>query len=288
MKKQDLKNLLLINIAMLCVSTSGALGRYIDLPPPLTIWCRAGFALFFLALYCWWKRYPFRFSLTEHGLTIFLTGFLLTVHWVSYFYALQWSNVAIGMLSLFCYPMLTTLLEPLFFKTKLQRFHLLLGGIILLGIYFLVPSFDLKDGMTQGLLMGLLSAVSYAFRNLILKAKIVHFNGSSLMFYQMLIMLVLLSPVLFYYETAGVATQWPYILFLGLITTAVGHTLFLNSFKHFSISTASIMSSMQPIFGIIIAMIFLHEMPSWRSVIGGSLILLTVIIESRRSISKEQ
>ncbi len=287
MKNQDLRNIVLINFAMLCISTSGALGRYIDLPPPLTIWCRAAFALLFLGVFCWWKKYPLRFSLAKHGFLILLTGVLLTVHWVSYFYALQWSNVAIGMLSLFCYPILTTLLEPIFFKTKFQKIHLLLGGIILLGIYFLVPNFDLEDGMTQGLLMGLLSAVSYAIRNLILKAKIETFNGSSLMFYQMVVMLVLLFPVIFYYETATVTSQLPFLIFLGLITTAVGHTLFLNSFKHFSISTASIMSSMQPIFGIIIAMIFLQEMPSWRSLIGGTLILLTVIVESLRSVKSK-
>ena len=63
----------------------------------------------------------------------------MTTHWVTYFYALQWSNVAIGMLSLFTYPVITALLEPLILKTKFQKHHLILGFIVLIGVYFLAP-----------------------------------------------------------------------------------------------------------------------------------------------------
>jgi len=94
---------------------------------------------------------------------------------------------------------------------------------------------------------------------------------------------IILLPVLFFYNNENVTPQIPYIIFLGLVTTAIGHTLFLNSFNHFSVSTASIMASVQPIYGIIVAMLFLNEIPSGRSLIGGALILLTVVIESSRT-----
>ena len=141
---------------------------------------------------------------------------------------------------------------------------------------------DMNNRMTQGLLMGILSSVCYAIRNLILKTQIRSFNGSVLMFYQMAVMLLVLFPVVFLYDFSfsEVQRDLPYIIFLGLITTAVGHTLFLNSFKHFSVSTASIMSSVQPIYGILLAMFFLGEFPERRSIIGGILILSTVILES--------
>ena len=59
--------------------------------------------------------------------------------------------------------------------------------------------------------------------------------------------------------------------------------MMIHSLKHFSVATASIISSVQPIFGIIIAYIFVNEIPSVNTIIGGSLILLTVIVESVRS-----
>lgn len=283
MKSNNFQHILLLNFAMLCLSTSGVLGRLIQLPPPLIIWYRAFFALLFIGAFCWWKKYDFRFDVKEHGLTIFLSGVFMAGNFVCYFYALQWSNVAIGMLALFTFPVMTTLLEPLFFKTPFQIIHLLMAGMVLLGIYFLAPSFDMDNSMTQGLFIGLVAAFSWTLRNLLLKSKITRFNSSILMFYQLLVCAVILLPVLFIFPRETVSTQLPYLLFLGLVTTAIGHTLFLNSFNHFSVSTASIMSSVQPIFGIIVAMIFLSEIPSGRSLIGGSLILLTVVIESRRS-----
>ena len=283
MKNKQTQHLLLLNFGMLCLSTSGVLGRLIELPPPLIIWYRAFFALLFIGAFCWWKKYDFRFDVKEHGVTILLSGVFMAGNFVCYFYALQWSNVAIGMLALFTFPVMTTLLEPLFFKTKFQLMHLILAGMVLLGIYFLAPSFDMDNSMTQGLFIGLVSAFSWTLRNLLMKRKITAFNSSILMFYQLVVCALVLLPVLFIFEMEHVPSQIPYLLFLGLVTTAIGHTLFLNSFNHFSVSTASIMSSIQPIFGIIVAMLVLGEIPSGRSMIGGALILLTVVIESRRS-----
>ncbi|MEL6717544.1 MAG: DMT family transporter [Bacteroidota bacterium] len=283
MKNRRLFHLLELQLAMFCISTSGALGKYVTLPPPLTIWWRALLALFFIGLFCWWKGYSFQLKGTKNARTILFTGVLMAIHWVAYFYALHFSNVAIGMLSMFTYPAMTALLEPILLKTKFQSTQLLLASIVLLGIFFLVPEFSLDNSITQGVLMGLLSALAYSIRNVILKTKISDFNGSVIMFYQLVVTIVLLIPALFLYSSVQVPQFFGQIVLLGLVTTAIGHTLFLNTFKHFSVSTASIMSSMQPIYGILLGMIFLKEFPNWQSIIGGALILLTVILESRRA-----
>ena len=104
-----------------------------------------------------------------------------------------------------------------------------------------------------------------------------------LMFHQMMIVSVLLIPVLFFSDFSNLESQLPLVLLVALLTTVIGHTMILNSLKHFSVSTASIISSIQPIFGVIIAYIFVGEVPSLNTYIGGSLILLTVVIESIRS-----
>tara|TARA_R110000868_G_scaffold4211_14_gene26751 strand:- start:7250 stop:8128 length:879 start_codon:yes stop_codon:yes gene_type:complete len=280
--KLHLKHLLEINIAMLFISTSGALGRYIDLPVPVTIGLRALLALFFLLLYCKWKGISLVIQ-KKHLLTVLTSGLLMGLHWLTYFYALKLSNVAIGMISLFTYPILTAFLEPLLLKTKLQKAHLMLGLLVLLGIYFLVPSFDLENKYTVAVAVGVLSALFYALRNLILKTKVASYNGSMLMCYQMGVVGLLLFPTFFTVEFDRVINQWQGIAALSLITTAIGHTLFLNSFKHFSITTVSILSSVQPVFGIVIGTILLREIPTLNTVIGGVFILSSVVIESIRS-----
>ena len=103
------------------------------------------------------------------------------------------------------------------------------------------------------------------------------------MFFQLLIISIVLLPALFLYDTSNISTQFPYVIILALVTTAIGHTLFIQSLNHFKVSTASIIGSTQPIFGIIIAFFFLNEIPTWNTFFGGMLVLSTVVIESLRS-----
>ena len=159
----------------------------------------------------------------------------------------------------------------------------ILGAIVLLGIYILAPEFNLENNQLKGILFGLLSAVCYAIRVLILKGQVGRYNGTMLMLYQMVIICILLVPVTFFMDMSTITTQYPYVILLALVTTAIGHTLFVNSLKYFKASTASIIGSIQPIFGILIAFFFLNERPTIHTFVGGSLILATVVIESIRS-----
>ncbi|WP_422079824.1 DMT family transporter [Ulvibacterium sp.] len=276
------RNFIEINISMLLLGTSGPFGKFIDLPVPLTIGIRAAMAFFLLLVYCKWRGISFRLRQRD-VFPILLSGFLMCIHWLSYFKALQLSNVAVGMLSLFTYPVITAFLEPFFLKVKFQAVHLVLALLVLFGIYFLVPDFSFDNGHTIAIGFGVFSAFCYAVRNLILKTKVDRYNGSVLMTYQLVIITVLLLPVYFMYDLAEIKDQWPGLAGLIVITTALGHTMFINTFKHFSITTVSILSCIQPIYGIIIGALFLSEIPTWTTVLGGIMILASVIMESIRS-----
>lgn len=218
--------------------------------------------------------------------TIFISALFFGAHWITYFYSLQLSNVAVGMLSLFTYPMITALIEPLFIKVKFDPMYIVLSLMVLLGLYILSPEFNLENSHVVAILFGVLSAFLYSIRNIMSKKLTASYTGTSIMFHQIAILSVVLFPVLFYMDTSNIPSQMPYIVMLGLLTTAIGHTMLVSSFKHFSVSTASIITSITPIFGILIAFVFLNEKPNLNTVIGGSLILATVIIESVRSRNK--
>lgn len=267
---------------MLFISTSGALGRYVQLPVPVTIASRAILAFVLLFIYCKIKGISFKVEKKDLPM-ILLSGFLMGVHWVTYFYALQLSNVAIGMLSMFTYPVWTAFLEPVLLKTKFQKMHLVLGALVMAGIYFLIPDFNLENSYTLAIGMGVFSALAYALRNLLMKSKVAKYNGSIMMSYQTAIVGALLLPALLFTNINAVFLQWEALLTLALLTTAMGHTLFLLSLKHFTVTTASILSSVQPVYGILIGMLFLSEYPSWSTVFGGVLILTAVVTESIRT-----
>ncbi len=268
---------------MLFISTSGVLGRYITMPPALTIWWRCLFAAFLLGVYCWYKKVNFNISGRKDWGSYLLSSFLLGGHWVTYFYALHLSNVAIGMLSLFTYPIITVLLEPLFFKSTLNPKHLGLGLLVILGIYFLAPDLDISNNYTKGVLFGLISSVLYALRNILTKKYLSNYNPSKVMFYQLTFISLMLWPVHLLIDYEPIPSDWTVVALLALFTTAIGHTLFVRSFKNFTISTASIMSSIQPIYGVLLGVLFLSEIPKGSTIIGGLLIITTVVVESIQS-----
>lgn len=272
---------LLFHLAMLAISTSGPLGRVVAMPPLLVIFWRATLAAILFGIVCWWQNRDIRIAPADRG-RLLLSGVLMGVHWVTYFQALQLSNVAIGMLSLFTFPVFTALLEPLLLKTRFEPVHLLLGALTLVGIYCLVPTSDVANTQLQAIGWGLLSALSYALRNVLSKSQVAHYPSMVLMFYQITIIAIMLLPLAWWQEWGTIVTEWPMVLALAIITTLIGHTLFLNSFRYFTATTASIMSCSQPIYGILLGIVFLRELPAWSTVLGGVLILLAVVIESRR------
>jgi drug/metabolite transporter (DMT)-like permease len=283
MNNSHITHLFWLTLATLCISTSGALGKFIDMPTAVVIWWRSGLAALLLLVFCLYKGISLKINNGKDRWSFLLGGIFMGAHWITYFYALKLSNVAISMLSLFTFPIIIALLEPLFTKVKFDFIHLLLGAIVLLGIYILAPEFNLENNQLKGILFGLLSAVCYAIRVLILKGQVGRYNGTMLMLYQMVIICILLVPVTFFMDMSTITTQYPYVILLALVTTAIGHTLFVNSLKYFKASTASIIGSIQPIFGILIAFFFLNEKPTMHTFVGGSLILATVVIESIRS-----
>ena len=283
METNYLKNLSGLILATLFISTSGVLGKYIAMPSEVIIWFRSAFAMIFLYGFCKSRKINLRVIDLKTHVPFIISSLFTAGHWVTYFYALKLSNVAIGMLSLFTFPVITALLEPIFIKSKLNTVHIVLGLMALIGLYILAPEFTMESSDVRGILFGLFSALCYSIRILILKQHVTLYNGSMIMFYQTFVITVILFPVLFFMDTSGFQSQFPYLLLLALLTTAIGHSLMVHSLKFFSASTATIISSIQPVFGIIISFIVVDEVPSRNTIWGGLLIISTVFIETIRS-----
>lgn len=272
---------------MLCISSSGVLGRYVPLAPAPAIWWRCALAALLMWAYLRYRGTPLGLRGPARGRVV-LAGVLMAVHWVLYFYALQLSSVAVGMLAVFTYPAFTTVLEPPLMRQPFRPYHLALSALVLFGVYLLAPpGFSLADEASLGLLCGVVSALFYALRNLLVKPQLAVLDGSALMFWQVVVAVVVLLP---FVGVGGLAlpppAAWPFLLGLAVVTTAVGHTLFLRSFRRFSVSSASLLSCVQPVYGILLGVVFYREVPSAVQVAGGAAILAAVVIEARRLVAR--
>ncbi|MGK7393343.1 MAG: DMT family transporter [Candidatus Cyclobacteriaceae bacterium M3_2C_046] len=279
-RNPQLKHFLELNLATLILGSSGILGKLINLPAPLIILSRSIIAFLFLYFFFTTNKRAFWQVFGKHTSFFIISGLFLAAHWVIYFIALKVSTVAIAFISVFTFPIITTLLEPVFFKAKLSWIDLFSSVLVLIGITLLIPELDFSNRLTLGVFLGVVSALFYALRNLLNKKYIHIYSGSLIMKNQLLVSSVILIPAMFFYTFSFSFRDVSYLLILGLVTTAVGHTLFVRSLKHFTASTASVISSLQPIYGIILAVIVLNEQLPFNVIAGGTLIITTVIFAS--------
>ncbi|QIR16086.1 DMT family transporter [Shewanella aestuarii] len=214
-------------------------------------------------------------------------GVLVSAHWVTYFAAMQLSSIAVGMIAFFTYPVITVLIEPIVNRTRLKLVDIFSGLAVLTGVILLIPEPNLHNDITLGILVGVVSAMLFAIRNILHKRYFSEYGGAHGMLYQTLITVILLSP--WQDVKAHDLDQHTVllILVLGVVFTAMPHALFTSALRYLSAKTAGLVSCLQPFYGAVLAMLILNEQPGTNTLIGGSIIVATALFETQQSHQKK-
>ncbi len=208
-------------------------------------------------------------------------GFILALHWVSFFVCIQMTTVAIGVLTFSSFPIFTILLVALMNKRLPSNTNILLSLVALFGIGLLLNPTELQTSNVVGVLVGIFSGFTCAILTIYSQRLLENYSGVQVAFYQNGIAALFLVPFYSYdiiANTTGV--EYLYFLFLGIALTAIAHTLFINSMERVSPQTASLVASLEPVYGIVLAWLLLHQVPTWSVVIGGVLILGVAFVAS--------
>lgn len=219
------------------------------------------------------------FSYKDLGIGVLL-GVIMALHWVTYFAAMQYSSVAVGMIALFTFPVITVFLEPFFEKIKLVWQDVVSALVVLFGISLIVPDVSLDNDVTLGIVVGVASALLYSLRNLIHRRYFSHYSGAHAMALQTFI--IILCLVFFTSEQLWQMSHETlfYLFVLGSICTAVPHALIASSLKHLRAKTFSLIACAQPLYGVGFAYVLLQEKPSWQTLVGGLLVISAAVYET--------
>ncbi|MCS6115440.1 DMT family transporter [Shewanella baltica] len=210
-------------------------------------------------------------------------GVIVSLHWVTYFAAMQLSSVAIGMIAFFTYPVMTVIAEPLLTGSKIKLLDMISGVLVLIGVILLIPEANLGNDTTLGIAIGIVSAILFTARNLLHKRYFSQYSGPHAMFYQTLVAVVFLMP---WHQTElnSISLEvWGLIILLGVAFTAAPHALFTSALRQLSAKTVGLVSCLQPFYGAMLALIILGEELNLNTVIGGTIIVATAIFETHQS-----
>jgi drug/metabolite transporter (DMT)-like permease len=207
------------------------------------------------------------------------------VHWITYFYSMRSASVAIGMLTLYTYPMMVIFIEPLFTKKKIAKVDIAMGLIAFMGLIIIVCDHlaTPNNPILIGAVCGVVSALAFALRNIYQKYRCPSIPSDTLILHQVLIIALMFIGFIDINAVAALtAEHWFYLVLLGALTTALAHTLLVKSYKHFAAKTVAMISCSQPVFGSLFAWWVLNEAISLNTVIGGSIILAVAVYESTK------
>lgn len=270
------RSLIEIHGAVLLFGLAGLFGKVLTLSPMIIVLGRVFFASIFLGLVMGMLKQDFRLQNRRDYLVLILMGVILAVHWSTFFLSIQMATVAIGLLTFSTFPVFVTFLEPWFFKEKIKRVDVIAALVTFIGVSLVVPSLELDSNLTQGALWGLVSGFTYAVLSMMNRKYVKSYASSVIAFYEQLTATVVLLPVLFIQRPVLGPTDIGLLMLLGIVFTGISHSLFINGLRHVKTQTAGIISTLEPVYGIIFAALLLKEIPTGRELLGGLVILGTV------------
>lgn len=272
-----------LHLAVLMFGGTALFSKLIPLSAlDITFW-RCIVAALILALLIKFSRKPLSLEHKHDYLIAIALGIIVSLHWVTYFTAMQLSSVAIGMIAFFTYPVMTVIAEPLLTGNKIKLIDMISGILVFIGVILLIPEANFSNDTTLGIAIGILSAMLFTARNLLQKRYFTQYSGPHAMFYQTLVAAVFLMP---WHETPLnniTLDVWELIILLGIVFTAAPHALFTSALRQLSAKTVGLVSCLQPFYGAMLALMILGETLNLNTLLGGTIIVATAIFETHQS-----
>lgn len=281
MQNDKLLNYLHLHLIVFIWGFTAVLGALISLEAIPLVWYRMLLATGFVFLYLLYKREKLKFSLKVLS-QFALSGIIIAAHWLSFFAAIKVSNVSITLAVISTGAFFASFLEPLIYGRKIIFYEVLFGLMVIGGLYLI---FDLDASYTLGIILALIAAFLSALFSVINGKLVLKHKASVISFYELLFGVIGISVFLaftggFSVEFFEVSTSdWIYLLILASVCTAYAFIGSIYVMRWISPYTVMLTINMEPIYGIILALLILGDVEKMDSqfYFGAAIILVTVI-----------
>lgn len=278
--KSHTEGILAVHSAVFIFGFTALFSKFIALSALDITFLRSIFACIAIGIYIRLKVGKLALQSARSYLVALLLGVLLAMHWVTYFHAMQVSSVAVGVIALYTFPVMTVFLEPLFHGERPHVKDVASAVAVFSGIYLIVPEFSFDNATFQGIFWGMLSALFFALRNIIHGKFFSTSSASHALFYQALVVIAVLLPFSVSQVPEVFPFQWLQLLGLGVVFTALPHTLFAHSLRRLKAKTVSLIACIQVVYATLFAALLLQELPSAGTVLGGAIVMFAAMFET--------
>ena len=281
MQKDRLGSLIHLHIIVFIYGFTAILGKLIVIDSLSLVWYRMGLASVFILVYLRFSK--IRLQVTTRALLWFtFAGIVVALHWVTFFWAIKVSTVSIALAMMSTGAFFTALIEPLVYKRKVIGYEILLGLLVILGLYLI---FSVESGYAYGMIIALVSAFLVAIFSIINAKLVKEHMPSVISFYELAIGTLFLSIILgakgsftadFFMLTTS---DWGYLIILSLVCTSYAFIASVKIMRVITAYTVMLTNNLEPVYGILLAWVIFgaEEKMSPLFYVGALIILVTVI-----------
>jgi drug/metabolite transporter (DMT)-like permease len=281
------KAFLQLHLAVIFAGFTAILGKLITLNEGLLTAYRMFLSALILAVVLYFKNQSKRLS-RKNTLTLFAVGAIISLHWVSFYGSIKYSNVSVSVTCLSTIGFFTSLFEPLIMRRRVDLAEVFLGMLAVAGIYLIFNFYpEYKTGIIFGIISAMLACLFPIFNKKILN----EFSPNTVTLYEMtggFIALIFILPLYLYFFPADyfipTSSDWLWLIILAGACTVFAFNLSLNALKHISAFTVNLTYNFEPIYSIILAFIIFKENkflgPGFY--FGFALILLAITLQMLR------
>ncbi len=274
-----------LHVAVLLAGFSAVFGKLISINEGLLGWYRLFFSAVLLVLLLWITGRLKKISRTDFFKTA-AVGSLLGLAWIFFYGSIKYANISVGVVCCSLTGFFTAFLEPLVNKKRLSLADPLLGSLAAIGVA-LIFHFDVRyrTGIVLGVLCALLMAV-FAIAN---QRLVKRMSSELITLYEMLggcIGVGLIMPVYLHFfpvqSLLPTGIDLVYLVLLSLLCTIALYFLLTRALQHISAFAVNLSFNLEPVYSIILAMLFFKEnrMLNAAFYAGLGLIILSVLLQA--------
>ena len=285
MQKSNFRHYLHLHFLVFIAGFTAILGEAISISSIALVWHRMFIALILTFLFLVFKRY--NLQITFRCLIKFsLAGIIIALHWITFFEAIEQSNISITLAMFSTGAFFASLIEPIFFKRKVRAVEIILGFLVICGVFIILnTNIDSFVGVVLGIISALLASLFS-----VLNGKLVQNNNPFVIsFYEFLAGVVFILIYLTFSVTLSdlsiktfISYDYFYIFLLGSICTAYAFIASVHILKYLSPYTLVLTYNLEPVYGIVLAIFIFpeNEQMEFSFYIGSIIIFSTIIINS--------
>jgi drug/metabolite transporter (DMT)-like permease len=255
------RNLLELHFIVVIFGFTAILGRLISLDATEMIWYRLLIAAGVLGVYAKMKNIPFRFS-TADFLKLCGIGVIVALHWITFFRAIKVSNVSVALGCFATTTLFASFLEPLILRRRLRMLEVLIGLIIIAGLYLI---FQFETSYVEGMVTSLISAFLAVLFTVFNKKFSDKYNPTAISVTELTSGFVVLSVwLLFTLDNIAsfpipTPADWLWLIILAVVCTAYTYVAGLKVMKTISPYTMVLTINLEPVYSIILARLLFGE-----------------------------